>query len=38
MQCFAFVADGIVKAAKAWENHCEANGKPESHAKAKELL
>ncbi|THG97416.1 hypothetical protein EW145_g7621 [Phellinidium pouzarii] len=26
------------EAAKAWEDHCAANGKPESHAKAKEFL
>jgi len=26
------------EAAKAYENHCKENGKPESHAKAKELL
>ncbi|KAJ8596000.1 hypothetical protein M405DRAFT_837464 [Rhizopogon salebrosus TDB-379] len=25
-------------AAKAYEDHCAANGKPDSHAKAKELL
>ncbi|THH01735.1 hypothetical protein EW026_g986 [Hermanssonia centrifuga] len=26
------------EAAKAYEQHCERNGKPESHQKAKELL
>ncbi|KAJ5893284.1 hypothetical protein N7495_004975 [Penicillium taxi] len=26
------------EAAKAYEEHCERNGKPESHQKAKELL
>jgi hypothetical protein len=26
------------EAAKAWENHCAANGKPDSHAKAKEFM
>ncbi|KAF7365755.1 1 concanamycin induced protein c [Mycena venus] len=26
------------EAAKAYEKHCEENGKPDSHAKAKELL
>jgi len=26
------------EAAKAYENHCEANGQPESHQVAKELL
>ncbi|OCH94096.1 cipC protein [Obba rivulosa] len=26
------------EAAKAYERHCEANGKPASHAEAKELL
>ncbi|PPQ94019.1 hypothetical protein CVT25_009867 [Psilocybe cyanescens] len=26
------------EAAKAYEKHCEENGQPESHAKAKELL
>ncbi|KAJ7085202.1 hypothetical protein B0H15DRAFT_847396 [Mycena belliarum] len=26
------------EAAKAYEKHCEANGKPQSHAMAKELL
>ncbi|KAJ3740345.1 hypothetical protein DFH05DRAFT_1508427 [Lentinula detonsa] len=26
------------EAAKAYENHCAANGKPDNHAKAKELL
>ncbi|KAF9072467.1 hypothetical protein BDP27DRAFT_1320512 [Rhodocollybia butyracea] len=26
------------EAAKAYEKHCEENGKPESHAKAKELF
>ncbi|KAF9064303.1 hypothetical protein BDP27DRAFT_1270232 [Rhodocollybia butyracea] len=26
------------EAAKAYENHCAANGKPDSHAKAKELI
>ncbi|KAF8257206.1 hypothetical protein EI94DRAFT_1597967 [Lactarius quietus] len=26
------------EAAKAYENHCAANGQPTSHAKAKELL
>ncbi|KAF9821180.1 hypothetical protein IEO21_00788 [Rhodonia placenta] len=26
------------EAAKAYEKHCAANGKPESHAEAKELL
>ena len=29
---------GILQAAKAYENHCAANGKPDSHAKAKELM
>lgn len=23
---------------KAWEDHCASNGKPDSHAKAKEIL
>ena len=27
----------ILQAAKAYEKHCEANGKPANHAKAKEL-
>ena len=27
----------ILQAAKAYEKHCEANGKPVNHAKAKEL-
>jgi hypothetical protein len=26
------------EAAKAYEKHCEVNGKPDSHAKAKEIL
>ncbi|KAE9410553.1 hypothetical protein BT96DRAFT_969556 [Gymnopus androsaceus JB14] len=26
------------EAAKAYENHCAANGQPDSHAKAKELI
>lgn len=26
------------QAAKAYEKHCEENGQPESHAKAKEIL
>jgi len=26
------------EAAKAYEKHCEENGKPDSHAKAKELI
>jgi hypothetical protein len=26
------------EAAKAYENHCAANGKPASHAEAKEIL
>lgn len=26
------------EAAKAWEKHCEQNGKPDSHAKAKEFM
>ncbi|KAJ3725967.1 hypothetical protein EV361DRAFT_877351 [Lentinula raphanica] len=26
------------EAAKAYEKHCEKNGKPDSHAKAKELI
>ncbi|KAN0084616.1 Protein of unknown function (DUF3759) domain containing protein [Tylopilus felleus] len=26
------------EAAKAWEDHCAKNGKPDSHAKAKEIL
>ncbi|KAI5124979.1 hypothetical protein M0805_007405 [Coniferiporia weirii] len=26
------------EAAKAYEDHCAANGKPDSHAKAKELI
>ncbi|KAH7929477.1 hypothetical protein BV22DRAFT_1002635 [Leucogyrophana mollusca] len=26
------------EAAKAWEDHCAANGKPDSHAKAKEFI
>ena len=26
------------EAAKAYEQHCERNGKPENHEKAKELL
>ena len=28
----------VLQAAKAYEDHCAANGKPDSHAKAKELL
>jgi hypothetical protein len=28
----------ILQAAKAYENHCAKNGKPDSHAKAKEIL
>lgn len=28
----------LLQAAKAYEKHCAANGKPESHAEAKELL
>ncbi|KAN0084619.1 Protein of unknown function (DUF3759) domain containing protein [Tylopilus felleus] len=26
------------EATKAWEDHCAKNGKPDSHAKAKEIL
>jgi hypothetical protein len=33
-----FVTDGFFKAAKAYEQHVQANGKPVSHAKAKEIL
>ena len=28
----------IHQAAKAYQDHCERNGKPSSHAKAKEIL
>jgi len=28
----------ILQAAKAYNDHCEKNGKPSSHAKAKEIL
>ena len=28
----------ILQAAKAYEDHCARNGKPDSHAKAKEIL
>ena len=31
-------ADPARQAAKAYEKHCEENGKPDSHAKAKEIL
>ena len=27
----------ILQAAKAYENHCAENGRPQSHAEAKEL-
>jgi hypothetical protein len=32
------VLTDILQAAKEYEKHCEANGKPVNHAKAKELL
>jgi hypothetical protein len=38
---FSFFIDeltDILQAAKAYENHCAKNGKPDSHAQAKELL
>ena len=35
---FIDVLIDIPQAAKAYQDHCERNGKPESHAKAKELL
>jgi hypothetical protein len=28
----------MLQAAKAYEDHCAQNGKPDSHAKAKEIL
>ena len=28
----------ILQAAKAYENHCAENGRPQSHAEAKELV
>ena len=28
----------FLQAAKAYEKHCEENGKPDSHAKAKEIM
>ena len=28
----------MLQAAKSYEKHCAANGKPQSHAEAKELL
>eukprot|EP00918_Siedleckia_nematoides_P021752 GHVU01046869.1.p2 GENE.GHVU01046869.1~~GHVU01046869.1.p2 ORF type:complete len:122 (+),score=23.53 GHVU01046869.1:47-367(+) len=31
-------AAAAYEAAKAYENHCAENGKPDSHAKAKELI
>ncbi|KAJ7752613.1 hypothetical protein B0H16DRAFT_1418950 [Mycena metata] len=31
-------AAAAYEAAKAYEDHCAANGKPDSHAKAKEIL
>jgi len=31
-------AAAAYEGAKAYENHCEANGKPDSHAKAKEII
>jgi hypothetical protein len=32
------VLTDILQAAKAYENHCAENGRPDSHAKAKEIL
>jgi hypothetical protein len=32
------IAAAAYEAAKAWEDHCAKNGKPDSHAKAKEFL
>ena len=36
--CIIDVLMDILQAAKAYEEHCARNGKPDSHAKAKELL
>ena len=34
----SFESELYYQAAKAYEKHCEENGKPDSHAKAKEIM